>query len=276
MDMAKIKTNIKRFFSNPNTLTFLLILGLIIVIYVIYSYMITAAVKPSTLPYATQTIKEKTEITSDMLGKVDISGTFISNDGDNLVQQRNKIIGKYVNRGYTIIQNSFLYNEALTSEAVSEETAFTNIPDGYSIYSLDVDFHKTYGNSIMSGNYIDLYLLADIGFIKGDGTQTQPEQKKVYARFIKSIQVLSVVDEKGLDVFLNTEAGQQPAPRKLYFSVPNEIFELLTRAEMLGCQFVPVPRNAGYSENPEDTDIVNLTLRDMINNQSREIDQIKY
>ena len=64
MDMAKIKTNIKKFFSNPNTLTFLLILGLIIVIYVIYSYMITAAIKPSTLPYATQTIKEKSEIKS--------------------------------------------------------------------------------------------------------------------------------------------------------------------------------------------------------------------
>ena len=275
MDMAKIKTNIKKFFSNLNTLTFLLILGLIIVIYVIYSYMINAAVKPSTLPYAKQTIKEKTEITQDMLGKVDISGTFISNDGDNLVQQRTKIIGKYVNRGYTITQNSFFYNESLTNEAVSEETAFTNIPDGYSIYRLEVNFHKTYGNSIMPGNYIDLYLLSDIKFVKGDGTQVDENKKKVYAKFIKSIQVLSVVDDKGLDVFLNTDEGQQPNPSNLYFSVPNDIFELMTRAEMLGCTFVPVPRNAGYSENPEDTKIVNDTLEAMINNQSREIDKIK-
>ena len=275
MDMAKIKTNIKKFFSNPNTLTFLLILGLIVVIYVIYSYMITAAIKPSTLPYATQTIKERTEITSEMLGKVDISGTFISNDGDGLIQQRNKIINKYVNRGYTIFQNSFFYNDALTTETVSEETWFSNIPDGYSIYKLPVNFHSTYGNSIMSGNYIDLYLSANVSFARGDGTQVEEDKKIIYAKFIKSIQVLGVVDERGLDVFLNTSEGQSPAPKYLYFSVPNEIFELLTRADMLNVEFIPVPRNAGYSENPEDTEIVNDTLKSMIENQSKEIDSIK-
>ena len=269
MDMAKIKTNIKKFFSNPNTLTFLLILGLIIVIYVIYSYMITAAIKPSTLPYATQTIKEKSEIKNDMLGKVDISGTFISNDGDNLVQNRSRILGKYVNRGYTIIKNSFFYNEALTNETISEETYLSNIPDGYTIYKLPVNYHSTYGNSIMSGNYIDLYLQAGIKFVSGDGTKVETEQELVYAKFIKSIQVLGVVDEDGLDVFLNTDEGERPAPKNLYFSVPNEIFELMSRAKMLGCDFVPVPRNAGYSENPEDTEIVNDTLRAMIDNQSR-------
>ncbi len=276
MDMSKLKTNIKKFFSNPNTLTFLLILGLIIVIYVIYSYMITAAIKPSTLPYATQTIKEKTEITTDMLGKVDISGTFISNDGDNLVQNRNRIIGKYVNRGYTIIQNSFFYNEALTTETISEETYLSNIPDGYTIYKLEVDYHSTYGNSIMSGNYIDLYLQARAGFVEADGQKVDSEKELIYAKFIKSIQVLGVVDDKGLDVFLNTDDGQQPQPKYLYFSVPNEIFEMMSRAKMLDCEFVPVPRNAGYSENPEETEIVNENLRAMIDNQSREIDRLKY
>ena len=64
--------------------------------------MITAAIKPSSLPYATEKLKEKTEITTNMIGKVDISGTFISNDGDNLIQNKNKIIGKYVQKGYDV------------------------------------------------------------------------------------------------------------------------------------------------------------------------------
>jgi len=274
MDMAKIKTNIKKFFSNPNTLTFLLILGLIIVIYVIYSYMITTAIKPSSLPYATETIKEKTEIKPNMLGKVDISGTFIANDTDNLIQQRSHIIGKYVNRGYTIVQNSFFYTEALTTEAISEETFLTHIPDGFTIYKLEVDYHKTYGNSIMSGNYIDLYLLADADFATGDGSTVEAGRDIIYAKFIKSIQVLAVVDADGLDVFLNTEEGEKPDPKYLYFSVPNEQFELLSRASMLGCEFVPVPRNAGYTENPEQPDIVNDNLELKIKNQSKEIDTI--
>lgn len=271
MDMAKLKTNIKRFFSNPNTLTFLLIIGLIIIIYVIYSYMITAAIKPSSLPYAQQTLKEKTEITASMIGKVDISGTFISNDGDNLVQNKNKIVGKYVNKGYTISQNSFFYNEALTNETVSEETPLTHIPDGYTIYKLPVNFHSTYGNSIMPGNYIDIYLYAKIEFVTKDGTKVDDEQELIYAQFVKSIQVLSVVDADGLDVFLNTEEGKEPAPKYLYFSVPNEVFELLVKANMLNCEFVPVPRNAGYSENPGETEIVNKNLQAMIENKSKTI-----
>lgn len=271
MDMAKLKTNIKRFFSNPNTLTFLLIIALIIVIYVIYSYMITAAIKPSSLPYATEKLKEKTEITTNMIGKVDISGTFISNDGDNLIQNKNKIIGKYVQKGYTISQNSFFYNEALTNETVSEETWLTNIPDGYTIYKLETDFHKSYGNSIMSGNYIDIYLQAEAGFATKDGMKIDEKQRLIYAQFVKSIQVLGVVDNNGLDVFLNTQDGQQPAPRYIYFSVPIEIFELLNKANMLGCKFIPVPRNAGYSENPGETEIANKTLQAMIENQSKTI-----
>ena len=268
MDMAKIKTNIKRFFSNPNTLTFLLIIVLIVVIYAIYSYMITAAVKPSSLPYAKQTIKEKTEITNEMIGKVNISGTFISNDGDNLVQNKNRIIGKYVNKGYTITQNSFFYNEALTNETISEETWLTNLPDGYTVYKLPVDFHSTYGNSIMSGNYIDIYLLAKVAFVGDEAKQDKNDYQIVYAQFVKSIQVLGVVDADGLDVFLNTDAGKDPKPKYLYFSVPIEIYEMLYRANMLGCTFVPVPRNAGYSENPAETEIANTTLQAMIENQS--------
>ena len=268
MDMGKLKTNIKRFFSNPNTLTFLLMIVLIVVIYVIYSYMITAAVKPSSLPYAKELIKEKTEITDEMIGKVNISGTFISNDGDNLVQNKNKIKGKYVNKGYTITQNSFFYDEALTTETVSEETWLTHIPDGYTIYKLPVSFHLTYGNSIMPGNYIDIYLLAGIDFVGKDNVTDESEQKLVYAQFVKSIQVLAVVDEKGLDVFMNTDEEKEPSPKYLYFSVPNEIYELLYKANMLGAKFIPVPRNAGYSENPEETEITNATLQAIIENSS--------
>jgi hypothetical protein len=230
--------------------------------------MITAAVKPSSLPYSQKTIKEKTEITAEMIGKVDISGTFISNDGDNLVQNKGKIIGKYVNKGYTISQNSFFYNEALTNETVSEETWLTNIPDGYTVYKLKVDFHSTYGNSIMSGNFIDLYLKAGVELANEKKTGEKDPRELIYAQFVKSIQVLAVVDEKGLDVFLNTDDGERPQPKYLYFSVPNEVFELLTKANMLGCEFIPVPRNAGYSENPAETEITNQTLQAMIENQS--------
>ena len=78
MNAENIKVNIKRFFSNPNTLTFLLVIALIVAVYFVYSYLVNRAVQPATLPYALQKIGAKKEITNEMVGTVKISGTFIT------------------------------------------------------------------------------------------------------------------------------------------------------------------------------------------------------
>ena len=65
MDMNKIKTGIKRFFSNPNTLTFLLVIVLIVIIYVVYNYMISRAVAPVTVPYCSKKVLSMKEITDE-------------------------------------------------------------------------------------------------------------------------------------------------------------------------------------------------------------------
>ena len=57
LDLEKIKTNIKRIFSNPNTITFVLVLVLIVIIYFVYIYMVNRAVAPVSVPYCTQKIK---------------------------------------------------------------------------------------------------------------------------------------------------------------------------------------------------------------------------
>lgn len=95
MDTERLKVNIKRFFSNPNTLTFLLVIAMIIVVYFVYSYMVKRAVQPATLPYALQKITAKKEITRDMVGTVKISGSFITASGRGLLQNRRDIEGKY-------------------------------------------------------------------------------------------------------------------------------------------------------------------------------------
>lgn len=256
MNIDELKTNLKRFISNPNTLTFLLVIGLIVVVYFVYNGMVNKAISPVTIPYSTELLTGGQEITNDMIGTVKISGTFITSSGEGLLQGRGQILEKYVNEGYQIPKNSFFYSEAVVDKAPSEKTDAYDIPDNYTIFDLPVNFHTTYGCSIMPGNYIDLYFKAE-----DDGG------KIIYEQFIKSIQVTKVVDKDGKSVFSYADTEKEPLPKALYFAVPIEYHELLEKALLIptnNIQIVPVPRNAGYSENPEETSIANEAVEQFI------------
>jgi hypothetical protein len=259
MNGEKIKKGFQRFISNPNTLTFILVIGLIILVYCVYDYLIGKAVEPINVPYANQLIKENTQITREMIGTVKISGGFVSTSS-GLIQNTGEIIDKYVAKGYQIPQYSFIYKEQLTNAENANDTVFANIPEGYTIYALKVSFDSTYGCSIMDKDYIDIYF-------KG----TDEDRKIMFTNFIKSIQVLQVVDKDGYDVFKNTEEGAEPKPDRLFFAVPDEYATLLRNAETLsGTELIPVPRNAEYSENPEDTSIASSAVVDYINSHVKQ------
>lgn len=264
MDFTKLKKNVARIFSNPNTLTFILAIISIFVLYKVYAYMVTNAIRPTTLYFANADIYEGEQITNDKVNPVEISGSFLSSQGGNLLRGVGQIYNKYVKDGYRIPQNSFFYSSAVTSLDAADSTPFTNLKDNYTIFRLPVDFHSTYGCSIMDGDYIDVY--ATFTMKDEDGNKTLFNNI-----FIKSIQVYMVVDKDGYNVFTHTREGSALEPTLLYFAVPIETYKLLeiaTRGEEFDIEFYPVPRNTSYSENPEEPSIVNEGLKDLIYSQA--------
>ena len=259
MDTTKIKKNIKRIFSNPNTLTFILAFVSIIVLYNVYSYMVKNAIKPTRLYYANTELYEGDTITSDKVSTVEVSGSFLSSQGGNLALSAGSIYNRYVNTGFRIPQNSFFYNSALTTKDAADTTPFTDLKDNYTIFRLNTNFHDSYGCSIMEGDYIDIYVKTEI-----DG-------KLFFDKFIKSIQVYMVVDSSGYNVFTHTRTGGNLSPAKLYFAVPIETYRLLEiaqRGSQYKMQLIAVPRDTSYSENPEEPTIVNEGIKDLIWSQA--------
>ena len=254
MDFSNIRAQAKRFFSNPNTVTFLLVIILIIVVYFVYANMVTNATKPVSVPYAVNAIGPRTVITRNDIGTVKVSSSFLTSSGNKIITTQANIVDKYVAPTFQIPANSFFYSDALTDRDTADTTAFDDLPNGYTIYNLKTDFHKTYGCSIMPGNYIDLFM------------KTEDEDGNiVFGLFIKSIQVRDVVDSKKNNVYKSTNDNAEPQPDELWFAVPTYYYELLKKAELIGdIEFVPVPRNLSYTENPEGTEIVDNDMEGLI------------
>ena len=249
--MANFLNNLKRFLSNKNTVTILGVVAGVLVLYIGYNWRVNQAIKPVTVPYAKVEISSRTPITEDMIGYMEVSGSLI-NKSPNLVQNIGQILNKTAAYGVTIPANSFFYTDLLnTSE--ERDSEFANIPDGYTIYQLPVDLHKTYGNSISPGNYIDLYLKAE-----------DESNKIIFGKLIESIEVLEVKDSNGDNVFETTAEAR--TPDQLYFAVPNDLYLLLMKAKFVdgNIDIIPVPRNASYSENPGETKVSSDYIKNFI------------
>lgn len=252
--MGNLLTPFKRFLGNKNTVTILGILLGIVVLYIGYDWRVKQSTNPVSVPYAKVEITSRTKIDETMIGFTDVPANFVS-ASSNLVRNSQDIIGKYASYATTIPKNSLFYSEVLVTADDMPDSSFANIPDGYTIFSLAVDNHMTYGNSIFPDNTIDLYMQArsDDGLL-------------IFGKLIESIRVLDVKDSRGNHVFETNEQGE---PAELLFAVPEDLFLLLKKATYLsGITIEPVPRNASYSANPGETQVDSPELRSFILNQT--------
>lgn len=257
--MGNLLVPLKKFLSNKNTITILGVLLGIVVLYFGYNWRVNKSISPVQVPYCTTTLVSGTKITEDVIGYTEVPASMTKNM-TNLLTNVNQIRDQLVSYDSKIPQNGFFFVENLISEDEMPDSVFSNIKDGYTIYSLEVDNHSTYGNSIFPDDSIDLYLKTEYEEEASDG---ESEELLVFGRFIKSIQVLAVKDGDGGNVFQNKDNPTEPA--ELLFAVPEDLFLLLKKAEYLGdFDIIPVPRNANYSEHAGSTEVEADILREMI------------
>ena len=157
MNTNNIKEGITKVLKNKNTFTILIVFAGIIGLYVIYNNRVNDATQLVSIPYAKKELNSRNEITSDSISFMQVPKSLIQNN-KNIVTSSGQLLNKFVNYGYTIPQYSLFYQEAILEKSATPESVFSDLPSGYTIYQLEVDFDSTYGNSIYPGNYIDLYI----------------------------------------------------------------------------------------------------------------------
>lgn len=248
---------IKRFIGNKNTVTILGFLACIAVLIIGYNMRVKEAIAPTTLPYAKQSIQARTLITSDMVGKIKVSSSYVS-DAANVVKTTNEVVGKYASYKTGIPKGSLFYTEMLKEADEMPDSAFANIADGYTIYSLSVDKESTFANSIRAGDYIDLYMSAK---------DYNNDNLVIYGCLIQSIRVLAVKDRNGNNILKNSLAYGEPS--ELLFAVDDDMFLLLKQSEYVDgdIRLSPVIWNSNYTAAAGDTLVASQQLQEFIRNQ---------
>lgn len=246
---------LKRFIGNKNVVTFLGLAACVGVLVFGYQYRVNLAISPIAVPYAKVSIPTRTLITSDMVGTIKISSSFLSK-ADQVVRTSEEVVNKYVSYKTNVPKGSLFYKDMLKEADEMPDSAFANIEDGFTIFSLKVDVDSTYANQIRAGQYIDLYMAVE------------SDDMLLFGKLIESIRVLAVKDKHGQNI-LKTSMASGLEPAELQFAVEESMFLLLMQSQFISSEvmLIPVLRNENYTLNQGETLVSSTQLQQFIKNE---------
>ena len=212
--MNNLNASIKKFLGNKNTVTIIGVVLCLFILYFGYNYRIKQVVTLVRVPYANQKIEPKTLITTEMISYMEVPQSFLVG---SYYSNANNIVGKYSNYNTIIAKGSLFYEELLIDSKYLPDNALQNVPDNYTVINYPVNMSTTYANSMMPGEYINIYFKA-----------LNDEGKIMFGKFISNIEILAVKDSSGQHVFESSEESRVPA--YMLFAVPESTHLLLRKA----------------------------------------------
>ncbi len=245
--MGSFGTKLKRFIGNKNTVTILCVVAGLVILYIGYNWRVKSAIDPETIPYAKVSMEARHIIQPEDIGYMEVNHTVIKKS-TNLVKNASDLIGKEVTYGNNIQAGSLFYKEDIGDPKLGPDYVLKDIEDGHTAFSLSVNPLATYGNNIAIGSYIDLYFEGEDDY-----------GKIIYTNFVKSIRVLDVRDSRG--VSLANIKSEKPA--ELLFSVPDNLYSLLVKANNIG-ELIPIRRDGSYTAEPGETEVASSYVREFV------------
>lgn len=240
----------KKLFNNKSVVTLISLIVCVLILFFAYRYRVNNAINAISVPMAVRDLQAREEITEESFTTVKVAASMIT---DNVIVNVNELLGgKYVNYNTFIPEGGMFYRSAVVTWDQMPDSAWAEIQEGYTIFSLPVDTKTTYGNSIYPKDKIDLYY------------QNTMNGKIFLAPLIDGIEVLAVKDANGAHIF--KKGAEQRNAAALIFALPDEMYSIITRASFIsGGTIIPVPRNATY--DPETT-MGNEKVIEFINSNS--------
>ena len=142
----------------------------------------------------------------------------------------------------------------IVKKAELPDSSLYDVPEGHTLYYLTVNMLTSYTNSILPGNYIDIYI------------STKETDKALVGKLLQNVKVLAVKDSQGRHVFEDSSDARTPST--LIFGLQPELNILLRKASYMNSYstvLFPVPHGVAVATTEGETAVSSQTLKDFIN-----------
>ncbi len=239
------------------------IIGVILIaaiLYFTYNYQLNKNLEIMTnIPVASTRIKAGHRITADDIKTIDVPASTLKEI--NPITSIDSIVNMYVMYDTIIPEGSFFYPSVLSKTDLSPDSLFQELKEDEVAVMIDVDSNSTYGNSIMPGNYIDIYA-------KASRTNKNGEIEYLIGPLVLNAQVLAVKDSSGNNVFADHENKLMPS--MFIFGMKTDIKNIIFKAQRLASteyavELFPVV-NGNFNKSDNETLLSMNDMQDLIEN----------
>ena len=168
-----------------------------------------------------------------------------------------------------MLPDSLFYRESVTTKEDLPDSSLYDVPEGETLFYLTVNMLTSYTNSILPGNYVDIYI------------STKENGKALVGKLLKDVKILAVKTSDGKNVFENSDETR--IPYVIIFSLPEEQHLLLRKINAINnysiysgnsgfsrIDIIPVPTTANFENSDEQitSNVTSQYLQDYILNMA--------
>lgn len=256
---------LKRFFTNKNVVTIILVLVALGLLFWGYTSTIEKATNPIQVPVATRTIGPRTKITSEMYTTKTVPGSMVD---ESVIRNSYELDGKYTYLNVTIPTGGMFYNGLVVDADKLPGSWIDEMERGKEwAYYYDIDYDDTLGNSIAPGSYIDIYMV-----------RHQEDGGVIIGKLIRDMKVLVTHDDSGNDSYVAGDS--ESVPSHYGFALNYDMFMLMKKIEYLDSaefELFVQPRGTSEEEYCKDQKncmtVATKTLRDIIDAKGVVVDE---
>lgn len=195
----------------------LLILMVVILDTLLVSVIISSNLKMTNVWVAKREMAARTKISESDLEIKRIPKTMVNK---LIMTDKNEILGKLVILQGKIPSGSLIYRSMIESAESAGDYPSLQLQTNQSVFSLPADLTMTAGNSIMSGQRVDLYV-----------TLNDSNRKPIVDLLFSRVRVLSVKDKSGNEI---TKSTSGKSPSLVLLAVDTQSVAVLTKAVKIG------------------------------------------
>ena len=272
------------FLKNKNTVTALAAIIIVVVLVIGYNVRVNQATTPVNIPFARVTIQPGTHIDESMIAYMSVPAATIKG---KIEKNRGSIVGKYTKQNVIIPAGSLFYSDSLTDSIGNDDKElYDKIGEGETLNYITVNMLSSYSNSIVPGNYIDIY------------ASVQHENRNKIAKLFANVKVVEVRTSDGKSVFGSSEEAR--TPYVIFFGLPNEEDMLLKKIHAINSwgggtgeegetitttaiRLTPIPTTAGFDTNDKENIKLTVTspkmvkiIDDMATDMTEQTDGVEY
>lgn len=191
-----------------------LILSVVIVILTIVLYcnsklnMTDAYITKYTLP-------NRTLISENEIEKISVPLAYLN---ENVILDKNEIIGKYVKINTSIPKGSFIYNDQIESYEMIKDKLNTDLLENEVVFDISANHIKANQAYLNKGMYVDIYL-------------TISKDKVLSDLLINNVKIIGLYDSSKQEI---KDYDKDSLLSSICLAVPKDALPYLNKAEVLG------------------------------------------